>query len=937
VIRTDSRKIVVKMKAIQSLSIPALLSCIVLSASGQSKDWLLGDFEEKSKLEMTDNDQLILSNGLISRTFSTVPNGATIGFDNLMNQESLIRSIRPEALVEIDGIEYEVGGLKGQPVHNYVKRSWIKDMTADPGSFKYTGYSINEIQERFQWKKRMEWLPKDMPWPPAGKTLTMTYRADQATINSLLGEMDSDMNREVLMEDKFTVLSQHWEIFASGASDRSSLINEGKAGEIMAMSNTAVYAEQSLPEKARIIKCKLNNGTDISDTHGLGMVVVFPDKLVRLAFAGTYGFVFSDGEQQNTSRRESYTPYYLRMEIEGNELTASVSVDNEAWKELGRTGTGGKQPLKVRLGKTDMNGTNTDGENKGDRSRCRVEYFSVLGDFKNQSRADAIKEYDYLKDIELLVHYSIYDGLPLISKWITVKNNSHQTIQLNSFTSELLAAVEPSNHQMEQDAWLLPNITVNTDFACGGIDEGKSYEWTKDPLYLTQIDYRRRNPCLLVVKPEYGPDQSVKSGDGFDSYRVWELIHANWDRERKGLALRKTWRTIAPWLTENPILMHVRRADDQSVKKAIDQCADVGFQMVIMTFGSGFNIEDDSDENIERMKELADYAHTKGIALGGYSLLASRKVSDKDDVVMPEGLKPRFGNSPCLESEWGQHYFEILYNFYEKTGCDVLEHDGSYPGDVCASVEHPGHKGLSDSRWKQFQTIKDFYRWCRSKGIYLNVPDIYFLNGSNKTGMGYRETNWSLPRAEQEIIERQNIYDGTLEKIPSQGWMFVPLVQYHGGGEAATIEPLKEHLPHYEQRLANLFGGGVQACYRGPQLYDAPETRAVVKKWVDFYHNHRAILNADIIHVRRPDGQNYDAILHADPTLDEKGLLMVYNPLEEEITRNIKVNLYYTGLSEKAMIAEQNGKSVKYELDREYNIIIPVTIPAKSQTYFVIK
>ncbi len=60
--------------------------------------------------------------------------------------------------------------------------------------------------------------------------------------------------------------------------------------------------------------------------------------------------------------------------------------------------------------------------------------------------------------------------------------------------------------------------------------------------------------------------------------------------------------------------------------------------------------------------------------------------------------------------------------------------------------------------------------------------------------MGYRETNWSLPRKQQEIIERQNVYDGTWNKTPSMGWMFVPLVQYHGGGAAATIEPLKDHL-----------------------------------------------------------------------------------------------------------------------------------------------
>ena len=41
--------------------------------------------------------------------------------------------------------------------------------------------------------------------------------------------------------------------------------------------------------------------------------------------------------------------------------------------------------------------------------------------------------------------------------------------------------------------------------------------------------------------------------------------------------------------------------------------------------------------------------------------------------------------------------------------------------------------------------------------------------------------------AEQEIIERQNMYDGTWTKTQSMGWMFVPLSQYHGGGAAATV------------------------------------------------------------------------------------------------------------------------------------------------------
>ena len=216
--------------------------------------------------------------------------------------------------------------------------------------------------------------------------------------------------------------------------------------------------------------------------------------------------------------------------------------------------------------------------------------------------------------------------------------------------------------------------------------------------------------------------------------------------------------------------------------------------MVIMTFGSGFDIENEAPAYLAQIKSLADYARGKGIALGGYSLLASRSIDAADDAINPATGQPggaRFGNSPCLGSVWGENYFRKLRQFFEQTGCGVLENDGSYPGDVCASTNHPGHAGLKDSQWKQWRIISDFYQWCRGRGIYLNVPDWYFLAGSSKTGMGYRETDWSLPRAQQEIIERQNIFDGTWEKAPSMGWMFVPLTEYHGGGAAATIEPLQ--------------------------------------------------------------------------------------------------------------------------------------------------
>lgn len=368
---------------------------------------------------------------------------------------------------------------------------------------------------------------------------------------------------------------------------------------------------------------------------------------------------------------------------------------------------------------------------------------------------------------------------------------------------------------------------------------------------------------------------------------------------------------------------------------------DSGAPIRLDTFGSGFDAEDDSTANIDRLRSLVEYAHGKDVELGGYSLLASRSISVEVDVVNPATGEPGdaiFGNSPCLGSDWGADYFRKLKNLFERTGLDVLEHDGSYPGDLCASQSHPGHRGLDDSQWTQWKVITEFYQWCRGRGIYLNVPDWYFLSGSNKSGMGYREVNWSLPRDRQLILGRQNIYDGTWEKTPSMGWMFVPLVEYHGGGEAATLEPLCEHLDAYEAHLAQNLGAGVQACYRGPRLYDTEETKAVVKRWVDFYKKHRAILESDVIHVRRADARDLDCILHANSQLHpHRGLAMVYNPLDRAVDRTMTLPLYYTGISDVARIGEQEQPPREYQLAREYTVELPVELPARGRTWFVIE
>lgn len=705
-------------------------------ATAWAGDWLIDPSPYKAQIVKSDDGREVqLSNGLVRRTIRLSPNAATVALDNLMTGQSEIRSVRPEARITLDGTSFDIGGLVGQPVHNYLLPSVIDSLKSDPKAFAFVDCEIGSTAAPFDWKKRAEWMSHDAPWPAPGKSVALTFKS---------------------------------------------------------------------PE-------------------------------------------------------------------------------------------GAKAP-----------------------------------------------------GVNVIVHYELYDGLPLISKWIEVKNGGEKAVKVDSFISEILATVENTNsvdNKLPEGMSTEPrSILVETDFAFAGMDaplaSKASVHWKPDPLYATQVNYERQTPCLLEVAPPIGPAQTVEPGKTFTSFRTYELLHDSTDRERRGLAARRMYRAIAPWSQENPILMHVRSAKPDAVKLAVDQCAEVGFEMIIMTFGSGVNVENPDPKYMADVKALVDYAHSKKIALGAYSLLASRSVNAENDVINPKTGKPggfaTFGNSPCIGSPWGQNYFAQLKKFYETTGFDVLEHDGSYPGDACASTTHPGHVGYDDSQWNQWKTITDYYHWCRSRGIYLNVPDWYFLSGSNKTGMGYRENNWSLPRAQQELIERQNIYDGTWEKTPSMGWMFVPLTEYHGGGAEATIEPLSEHLDHYESRLANLFGSGVQACYRGPRLYDTDATRDVVKKWVTFYKDHRAILDSDVIHLRRPDGRDWDGLLHVSTSGPERGLAVLHNPLDEDITRDIKLPLYYTGLTDSAMVRVDTNAPAKIPLARDYSITVNIKIPKHSRAVVVI-
>lgn len=110
-----------------------------------------------------------------------------------------------------------------------------------------------------------------------------------------------------------------------------------------------------------------------------------------------------------------------------------------------------------------------------------------------------------------------------------------------------------------------------------------------------------------------------------------------------------------------------------------------------------------------------------------------------------------------------------------------------------------------------------------------------------------------------------------------------------------------------------------------------------VVRWVDFYKKNRANLDGDIIHLRRADGRDWDGILHVNPSLETRGLAMLYNPLQQSITRQIDLPLYYTGLTKTAQISVGEAQGRSYVLDRDYNVTVEVSMPVQGNLMLTVR
>lgn len=59
---------------------------------------------------------------------------------------------------------------------------------------------------------------------------------------------------------------------------------------------------------------------------------------------------------------------------------------------------------------------------------------------------------------------------------------------------------------------------------------------------------------------------------------------------------------------------------------------------------------------------------------------------------------------------------------------------------------------------------------------------------------------------------------------------------------------------------------------------------AILTRWAAFFKTYRTLLSADVIHVRRPDGQGLDVIVHVLPGATIPAMIIVSNPTAADIS-----------------------------------------------------
>ena len=266
-----------------------------------------------------------------------------------------------------------------------------------------------------------------------------------------------------------------------------------------------------------------------------------------------------------------------------------------------------------------------------------------------------------LQSLNITLVYELYDGAPMLSKWmeITASPDATAPLLVDAITTELLAlncdqsakakspyglglfdALVTAAHGAAT-AWTTDANSTNDPGACEPIFSasysgppplaaGTELLWAHE-----EVEVRENGappapppppPSPPVVVPAAGPavtlgGNSPLATTHFVSFRTIELLHDNLDPTRQMLAKHQIYRRLAPWVQENPLQLHLTNDTTAAFELALEQMHEVGWESLVLSFGSGFRYEMKPDDPyIRTLKANVAKATALGIEVGGYDL-----------------------------------------------------------------------------------------------------------------------------------------------------------------------------------------------------------------------------------------------------------------------------------------------------------------------------
>ena len=190
----------------------------------------------------------------------------------------------------------------------------------------------------------------------------------------------------------------------------------------------------------------------------------------------------------------------LRLRIDGHTVFCEIRPQGQNWRVVETVDFGDPvgDPVAVRIGKPGRKAEGLDYDVPGELVRLKVKHFAAYSRVKPAALNALQESLDMLKNISVFVNYELYDGIPVMSKWIELANHSFQPVMVNNISSELLGLADhdPYNEYAgRRDLVVRPNVHMETESpVC-------TLKYIRLPAWLHQSQRRNLEHPVSILHP----------------------------------------------------------------------------------------------------------------------------------------------------------------------------------------------------------------------------------------------------------------------------------------------------------------------------------------------------------------------------------------------------------------------------------------------------